>query len=98
MLYIYMTYRARSRLVPDEAVRTLERATRLAPYDLGFRLMVAQLQLDAGLKDAARANLRPVAYSPHGGKVVELAQTYLARMDADPKWDGRDLLEQRHSP
>ena len=65
----------------------------LAPFDLGLRMMlVRQLLRDGELADA-KANLVPIAYNPHGGKLAEFAQKAMARIDADPKWDGEDLDE-----
>lgn len=70
------------------ALRGLERAAELAPFDLGLRMMLGLQQLRFGKRELARGSLQPVAYNPHGGGLAEAARAALERMDSDPKWDG----------
>lgn len=73
------------------AVEGLKRAVELAPFDDGLRMTLVQQEMrDRHLADA-RINLMPIAYDPHGGGSAKLAQAMLARLDADPDWDGTGL-------
>ncbi len=90
LIYFYQSF-LRDGVKPSAtAILGLERAAQLAPFDLGLRMTVARQQLQDGRKDAARRNLMPVAFSPHGGELAEQAQRMIARMDAEPNWDGKD--------
>lgn len=77
---------------PSQLARDgLQRAVDVAPFDLGLRMMLATEQVRLRQMKAARANLAPVAYSPHGGSLSEAAQRVITRIDSDPAWDGSDL-------
>ena len=92
LIYFYMSF-LRDGVTPTaNAVQGLERAAALAPFDLGLRMMVARQQLLDGRRADARANLVPVAYNPHGGSLAQVAQEMIARLDADPNWNGADML------
>jgi hypothetical protein len=67
---------------PEQAVRGLERATELAPFDLGLRFNLAAYQIQAGDLLGARGSLVPVAYNPHGGPMADSARRVLERIDA----------------
>lgn len=92
LLYNYRTIMAEKGAAPEIAVIGLERAAALAPFDLGLRFMVAQRQLRDGHRDAAKANLAPIAFNPHGGGMARQAQEMMERIDADPGWDGSGTL------
>lgn len=62
------------------AIRGLERATELAPFDFGLRMMLALQQLRDGKTDEARRSLTPIAYNPHGGRLAEQARSLLDRL------------------
>jgi len=88
LAYYYESF-VRAGVKPTKlAVDGLERAVQIAPFDFGLRMTLAMQQLRDGHPDWAKANLAPVAYNPHGGKLAEVAQAAMARLAADPKWDG----------
>lgn len=62
------------------AMRGLERAAELAPFDFGLRMTLAMQQLRNGRTEDARHNLIPVAYNPHGGRLTEQARHTLDRL------------------
>jgi tetratricopeptide (TPR) repeat protein len=70
------------------AVRALEKAAELAPFDLGLRMTAAMQELRDRQPDRARSFLLPVAYNPHGGQLADYARQVLARIERDPQWDG----------
>lgn len=88
LVYYYASF-ARAGVKPTRlAVDGLERAVQIAPFDFGLRMTLAMQQLRDGHPDWAKANLAPVAYNPHGGKLAEIAQAAMARLAAEPRWDG----------
>lgn len=88
LFYNYEILLKQGKQPDDLALRGLERAAELAPFDLGLRMTLALQQLRFGHRDDARSNLKPIAYNPHGGGLAKVAQQALARIDSDPKWDG----------
>lgn len=88
LIYNYRTIMAETGRAPPTAILGLERASELAPFDLGLKYMVALRQLADGKRDAAKANLAPIAFNPHGGSMASEAQAMIERIDADPTWDG----------
>lgn len=91
LIYNYRTIMAETGRVPPTAILGLERASELAPFDLGLKYMVALRQLADGKRDAAKANLAPIAFNPHGGSMASEAQAMIERIDADPTWDGSGI-------
>lgn len=91
LIYNYRIQVAQGDAPSELAVRGLARAAELAPFDLSLRMTLGLRQLANGDREAARANLMPVAYNPHGGGMAERAQQTLERMDSDPTWDGRGV-------
>jgi tetratricopeptide (TPR) repeat protein len=77
---------------PELAVKGIERAAEIAPFDLGLRMTVAMQELRDGRRDDAKRNLAPVAYNPHGGGLAEEAQKVLARIEAEPNWKGEGAV------
>jgi tetratricopeptide (TPR) repeat protein len=75
----------------ENATQALERAAELAPFDLMLRLNLATQQLRAGKGGQARANLLPIAYSPHGGRMAEGARAVIDRIDRDAPPDDQEL-------
>jgi hypothetical protein len=73
------------------AVRALEKAVLLAPFDMGLRVTVAMQELRDHKPDMARSFLLPVAYNPHGGHLADYARQVLARIEQDRNWDGSGL-------
>lgn len=92
LFYYYESFVRQGRMPPPLAQQGLERASELAPFDLGLRMTLAMQQLRVGERDKARRNLAPVAYNPHGGRLAESAHLVLQRMDSDPAWNGSGLI------
>lgn len=88
LVYFYRSFVEQGKAPSELAMHGLEKAVQLAPFDLGLRMTLATKQLFDKRFDAARANLVPIAYNPHGGSLAETAQKILARLDSDPAWDG----------
>jgi tetratricopeptide (TPR) repeat protein len=91
LIFNYRTALEETGQPPRLAVLGLERALELAPFDLPLRMNVAKRQLKDGYSAAAKANLGPIAYNPHGGGMAKVAQEMIARIEADPKWDGSGM-------
>ncbi len=66
LIYYFHSFAERGQRPSDQAVRGLQRATELAPFDLGLRLDLAVYQINAGDLPQARASLLPLAYNPTG--------------------------------
>src|SRR5690606_38989267 len=88
LIYNYRIAQLQGRGDNANAIKGLARAAEVAPFDGGLRMNLAMIQLRSGQRAVARWNLTPVAYNPHGGPMAQKAQEILARLDADPNWDG----------
>lgn len=93
LIYFNRSFAARGVPPNENAAMALERAAELAPFDLGLRLNLATQQLQAGKVEQARANLLPVAYSPHGGPMAEGARAVIDRIDQGTPPDGEGLAQ-----
>jgi len=82
LIYYYRSFAERGATPPDLALRGLERAAELAPFDLNLRMNVAMSQLMSGDTAAARYSLLPIAFNPHGGGMAESARQVIERIDA----------------
>jgi len=91
LFYYYESFLRQGKAPAPLALQGLERASELAPFDLGLRMTLAMQQLRFGKREEARRNLGPVAYNPHGGKLAETAHIALERMDGEPDWNGSGL-------
>ena len=91
LIYYYRSFVEQGKEPTPLALQGLARAVQLAPFDLGLRMTLAVEQIQHHQVAEARRSLGPVAYNPHGGGLAEAALRVLARLDADPKWDGRDV-------
>ena len=91
LIYYYQSFARAGVKPPELAIRGIERAVQLAPFDLGLRMTVAMQELRDGYRDAAKSNLTPIAFSPHPNGLSELAQKVLARLDAEPDWKGEGV-------
>ncbi|MGE3691830.1 MAG: DUF1570 domain-containing protein [Novosphingobium sp.] len=91
LLYFYLSFVKQGLKPTPLAVQGLERASELAPFDLGLRMTVAMQEIRDRRFDRARQNLAPIAYNPHGGSLAESAQKVIDRLDANPDWDGSDV-------
>lgn len=81
LIYYFRSFAESGRRPTATAVQGLERATELAPFDLGLRFNLAMLQSAEGRTEQARRNLLPVAYNPHGGEMAERARAMIERID-----------------
>ena len=80
MILYYETFSLLGMKPSVVAVQGLQRATELAPFDPGLRVMlVLQLLKDERLEEA-RLNLLPIAYSAHGGRLSDRARTALDQL------------------
>jgi len=91
LIFYYRYYAERGLDPPETAVRALERAAELAPFDYQLRLNLAVQQLLHGKVEAARTNFLPVAYDPHGGPKAEGARTVIERIDSGAPPEAREL-------
>lgn len=91
LIFYYRSFVEQGKAPSDLALDGLVRAAQLAPFDLGLRMTLATEQVRRRQFVEARRNLGPVAYNPHGGGLAEAAQRVIAKMDADPAWDGRSF-------
>lgn len=91
LVYYYRSFVEQGKEPNDLALQGLTRAVELAPFDLGLRMTLAVEQVRRRRFAEARVNLGPIAYNPHGGGLAASAQQVLARLDADPAWDGQDV-------
>jgi len=81
LVFYYRSFAQRGATPPDLALRGLERAAELAPFDLNLRMNVAISQLLSGDTASARGNLLPLAFNPHGGPLADAARQVIARLD-----------------
>jgi tetratricopeptide (TPR) repeat protein len=92
LIYYFRSYAERGARPPEQAVRGLERATELAPFDLGLRFNLAAYQIQAGDLAGARGSLVPVAYNPHGGPMADSARLVVERIDAGGESAAPELM------
>jgi thioredoxin-like negative regulator of GroEL len=69
----------------------LRRAVELAPFDPELRGALAMQAIRDGNKDEAIWSLKPIAYSPHGGKGAEMAKMLIERLQKGATVD--DLIK-----
>jgi Flp pilus assembly protein TadD len=98
LIYFYRSFVARGRTPSANAVQALERAAELAPYDLDLRVDLAVQQLTDGRLDQARANLVPVAYSPHPNAMAKGARAVIDRIDEGGATEPEVLLQLLREP
>lgn len=91
LIWYYRSFLEMGDTPSPTAVEGLKRAVELAPFDLGLRMTLVQQELRDHRPAEARINLMPIAYNPHGKGYAKVAQDMLARLDANPNWDGRGL-------
>lgn len=92
LVYFYRSFAERGAEPSELAVHGLERASELAPFDLGLRLNLAAHQIVAGELEEARHNLVPVAYNPHGDGMANGARLVIERIDAGGEPTTPELL------
>jgi tetratricopeptide (TPR) repeat protein len=83
LVYYFRSFAERGAPAPEQAVRGLERASELAPFDLDLRLNLAAYQLRTGDLAAARGNMVPIAYHPHAPRqMTDAARQVIEWIDA----------------
>ena len=82
LILFYRSYGMAGLPPTENAKKGLMYAFDLAPFDMELRMNAALMQLRDGKLDVARAMLRPIAYSPHGGARSTAAAAIIARIDA----------------
>jgi len=92
LVYYFRSFAESGARPPEQAVLGLVRATELAPFDLGLRINLAAYQIETDDRSAARANLVPVAYNPHGGPMAEAARQVVERIDAGGETPVAELM------
>jgi len=80
LIYYFQSYTRRGVRPPESAKAALERASQLAPFDIGLKFNVALMLLGEGKVELARAFLQPVAVNPHGGRLVANAQQVMEKL------------------
>jgi len=91
LIWYYRSFAELGETPSPTAVDGLMRAVELAPFDESLRMTLVMQELRDHKQAEARINLLPVAYAPHGKGYSKVAQQMLARLDAEPKWDGTGL-------
>ena len=91
LIHFYLSFVQQGQTPTDLAYTALAQASGLAPFDLGLRMMLASELVRRHRLADARTALAPIAYNPHGGSLAVAAQRVMARIDADPQWDGHDF-------
>lgn len=89
LIYTYRSFQGRGIEPSDNARHALERASMVAPFDLGLTFEVGTMLAEEGKIGLAREFLQPVAASPHGGKLAEVAKTMVAHLADKP--DGEPI-------
>ena len=82
LIFYFRSFAERGIKPPEQAVLGLMRAAELAPFDLSLRLNLAQYQIAVGDHAAARGNLVPIAFDPHGGPMSSGARTLIELIDS----------------
>lgn len=82
LAYFYRSYAAEGKRPPEVAVKGLQKALQLAPYDTGNRLTLAEYFIRTGDSKAAQATLAPLLNHPHDTSLADLARKMLERSDA----------------
>jgi hypothetical protein len=82
LIFYYRSFVERGVAPRADAVRGLERAAEIAPFDMNLRMALAVHYLQAGQPARARPLLEPIAFSPHGGAMADSARKVIERIDA----------------
>ena len=82
LMQFYLSYREQGEQPTKNAIKGLEWAMELAPFDASLRWLVAQQMVsDERFRDAAET-LAPLAYSPHPGEHTEMARRLLKDVES----------------
>jgi len=92
LVEFYRTYLEQGVSPTANAVRGLEWAMTLAPFDASLRWLTAQQMItDGRLKDAART-LGPLALSPHPGEFTQQAADLLQRVESEMSKESQNKI------
>ncbi len=84
LIYYYRSFAERG-LEPNETARhALERASALAPFDMGLAMSTAHMLAEEGSVAGAIATLQPIAANPHGGGVAAHAKALIDFLRTQP--------------
>ena len=87
LIYNYRSFAERGIAPPEQAVKGMERAIELAPFDQSLRLNLAAYYIGTGNFERARYHLRPIAFSPHANGLSERARRVVEQIDAGIEGD-----------
>jgi Flp pilus assembly protein TadD len=93
LIFYFRSFAERGVKPSEQAVLGLMRAAQLAPFDLGLRLNLAEYQISAGDYAAARDNLVPIAYDPHGSPMAAGARALIERIDSGKPPDAAEAIK-----
>lgn len=92
LYYYFYTFTFRHKTPSEQAVRGLERAVELAPFDLNMRMTLARHRISSGELLRARSILVPVAQHPQGGQWAQGVREVISRIDAGASLRPSELL------
>lgn len=82
LVYYYLSFAEQSQKPNEVAMAGLRRAVELAPFDMNLRNLLAMQAIRDGNKAEAVANLKPIAYNPHGGGIAGVAARLIQRIES----------------
>lgn len=88
LLHFYLTFVKQGRKPTANAVQALERASVVAPFDLGLRMTLAMQLVRDGRGEEALIHLGPIANNPHGGSLAAAARRQIERLKASTAYRG----------
>jgi tetratricopeptide (TPR) repeat protein len=91
LFFYYLSFVEQGQKPNAAALAGLRRAVELAPFDPELRGALAMQAIRDGNKDEAIWSLKPIAYSPHGGKGAEMAKMLIERLQKGATVD--DLIK-----
>ena len=91
LIYYFRSFVERG-MAPNETARhALERASTLAPFDLGLAFDTARMQAREGSVAIAVATLQPIVANPHGGPMAESAKALTEFLRTQPEGKPVDM-------
>ena len=91
LIYYYRSFAERGAEPNETARHALERASTLAPFDLGLAVSTGQMLAQEGKVGGAVATLQPVAASPHGGGIAAAAKAMIEFLRTQPEGEPVDF-------
>ena len=93
LMFYYRSFVDRGATPNETARHALERASILAPFDLGLAMNTARMQAQEGKVAISIATLQPVAASPHGGGTAAMAKALIAYLHDKPEGTPVDFAD-----